>query len=141
MSWLPLEPKARKQAAILMLALVCAVWYVAKMYALDPRQADVGFSATVLERLESQNEAAKEFIFQVDNLHASIELQERQLRIFEQFIPDAEEVPELLDAISREAQLTGVEITRLRPLSAEPVLFQGGGRAQASSAISSRQSS
>ena len=78
MAWLPADPRGRKQAAILMLALVGAGWYVAKMYALDPRLAEVSLSGTVLETLQNQNAAAKEIIIEVDNLHARIELQELQ---------------------------------------------------------------
>lgn len=123
MALLPADPKGRKQALILMGALVAAGWYVAKMYVLDPRQQDVEASQSRLELLESQNRRSRALAARRDDLNARMEIQERQLRIFEEFIPDSEEVPELLDAISREAALTGLELSRIRPQASEAGQF------------------
>jgi len=102
-----------------MAGLVLAGWYVAKMYALDPRQENVSALESRLELLEGQNRRSRALAARRDDLNARMEIQERQLRIFEEFIPDSEEVPELLDAITREAQLTGVDVSRLRPQASE----------------------
>ncbi len=120
MALLPADPRGRKQALILMGAVVLAVWYVAKMYALDPRQEDVNRRQERLELLEGQNRRSRALAARRDDLNARMEIQERQLRIFEEFIPDSEEVPELLDAVTREAQLTGIELSRIRPQASEP---------------------
>ncbi len=119
MALLPADPKGRKQALLLMGILVVAAWYVAKMYMLDPRQADVAVFESQLQSLEIQNRRSRALAARKDDLRTRMELQERQLLIFEEFIPQSEEVPELLDAISREAQLTGVELSRIRPQAAE----------------------
>jgi len=116
---LPADPKGRKQALILMAALAAAGWYVAKMYVLDPRQLEIGTSRSELESLETQNRRSRVLAARRDDLRTRMEIQERQLQIFEEFIPESEEVPELLDAISQEARLTGVELSRIRPQAVE----------------------
>jgi type IV pilus assembly protein PilO len=102
------------------MALIGAGWYVGKMYALDPRQTEINVMRGQLENLETQNRRSRALAARRDDLHARMELQERQLRIFEELIPESEEVAELLDAISREAGLTGVDQTRFRPQGDEP---------------------
>ncbi|UCC73389.1 MAG: type 4a pilus biogenesis protein PilO [Gemmatimonadota bacterium] len=119
MALLPADPKGRMQALVLIMALVAAGWYVAKMYVLDPRQTEINVIRGQLENLETQNRRSRALAARRDDLNARMDLQERQLRIFEEFIPESEEVPELLDAISHEAQLTGVEMSRLRPSASE----------------------
>lgn len=119
MALLPADPKGRKQALLLMGALVVAGWYVAKMYVLDPRQTEIATFESQLSSLEIQNRRSRALAARKDDLRARMEIQERQLLIFEEFIPESEEVPELLDAISKEAQLTGVELSRIRPQAAE----------------------
>lgn len=106
-----------------MAALVGAGWYVAKMYVLDPRQEELDRRQERLELLEGQNRRSRALAARRDDLNARMGIQERQLRIFEEFIPDSEEVPELLDAVTREAQLTGIEPLRIRPQASEPGEF------------------
>ncbi len=119
MALLPADPKGRKQALILMLVVVAAIWWAAKIYLLDPRGDEIGVAQDRLEELERRNRQARTAIARRDDLQSRMALMERQLRIFEEFIPDSEEVPELLDAISHEAELVGVELVRLRPQAAE----------------------
>ncbi len=119
MALLPADPRGRKQALILIAVLVAAGWYVTKMYFLDPRREQVEIAESQLETLEVQNRRSRALAARKDDLRARMEIQERQLRIFEEFIPQSEEVPELLDAISREARLTQVEFSRIRPQAAE----------------------
>ncbi len=119
MALLPADPRGRKQALLLMGILVAAAWYVAKMYVLDPRQTEIATFESQLQSLEIQNRRSRALAARKDDLRARMEIQERQLLIFEEFIPESEEVPELLDAISKEAQLTGVELSRIRPQAAE----------------------
>ncbi len=119
MALLPADPKGRKQALILMAFLVAAGWYVGKMYGLDPRQLEVETTQSELESLEAQNGRSRVLAARRDDLRARMEVQERQLEVFEEFIPESEEVPQLLDAISQEARLTGVELSRIRPQTVE----------------------
>ncbi len=119
MALLPADPRGRKQALLLMGILVVAAWYVAKTYMLDPRQAEIAVYESQLQSLEVQNRRSRALAARKDDLRTRLEVQERQLLIFEEFIPQSEEVPELLDAISKEAQLTGIELSRIRPQAAE----------------------
>ncbi len=120
MALLPADPRSRKQALILIAVLVAAVWYVAKMYVIDPRQAEIDRARDQLEALENQNRRSRALAARGDDLRERLRLHEQQLQIFEEFIPESEEVPELLDAISQQARLTGVELSRIRPQAAEP---------------------
>ncbi len=123
MSLLPAEPRQRKQALLLMGAIVMAGWYASKIYFADPHQDVIQVRAAHLEELTSQNRRSKALAARRDDLRRRMEMYERQLRIFEEFIPQSQEVPELLDAISREAQLTGVELASIRPQNATPGEF------------------
>ena len=116
---LPADPKARRRAVIFLMAVVVSVWYVAREYVHEPRRAQVEFARADLERLEAQNALSRSIVGKYDELRRRTALQRRQLEIFEEFIPESEEVPELLDAISREARMTGIELSRLRPAAAE----------------------
>jgi type IV pilus assembly protein PilO len=106
-----------------MAALVAAGWYVAKLYVLDPKSAEVENVQSQLESLETQNRRSRALAARRDDLRSRMALQERQLQIFEEFIPQSEEVPELLDAVSRQADLTGVVLSRIRPQAVEPGEF------------------
>ncbi len=123
MALLPADPKGRRNALILMAALVGAGWFVGKMYVLDPRGAEIGILRSNLETLETQNRRSRALAARRDDLNARMELQERQLQIFEEFIPQSEEVPNLLDAITQEARLVGIEMSRIRPQAEEPGEF------------------
>jgi len=116
---LPADPKQRKQALVLMLLVVAAMWWAGRIYFIVPRTEVIDGDRARLEALEQRNRRARIEANQKDALEERMAVMERQLRVFEEFIPDSEEVPELLDAISHEAALVGVEMIRLRPQSAE----------------------
>jgi type IV pilus assembly protein PilO len=99
--------------------VVIAGWYVGKDRVLTPRQEEIEVAEQQLEQLKLQNRRAKVLAARRDDLLARMQILERQLEVFEEFIPESEEVPELLDAISRQAQLTGVELRRIRPQAVE----------------------
>ncbi len=119
MAVLPADPRGRKQALFLMAVLVAAIWFVANQYVLTPRRETIEATETRLNTLVSQNRRSRALAARKDDLQQRLEIQERQLQIFEEFIPESEEVPELLDAISNQAQMTGVELTRIRPQAVE----------------------
>jgi type IV pilus assembly protein PilO len=102
-----------------MAILVGAIWYACFQWVLTPRQQRVEDRQTQLENLEAQNARSRALAARKDDLEQRLTIQERQLQIFEEFIPESEEVPELLDAISNQAQMTGVELTRIRPQTVE----------------------
>ena len=115
MALLAADPKSRKQQVAL-IALVAALgWYAVYTYFLKDRQDLLETKETMLAELEQKNRRSRALAARRDDLNRRMEIFERQLRIFEEFIPQSEEVPELLDAISREAQLTGIELARIRP--------------------------
>lgn len=115
MALLPADPRQRKQALVLVALVIGAGWYGAWTLVLSPTKEQITLAETELERLQSQNQRSRALAARRDDLDARLELQERALRVFEELIPDSEEVPNLLDAISQEAQLTGVEFSRIRP--------------------------
>ncbi|MGD8866520.1 MAG: type 4a pilus biogenesis protein PilO [Gemmatimonadales bacterium] len=119
MAVLPADPRGRKQALFLMAVLVGAIWYVAFNWVLTPRQERIEDTERDLQTLEAQNRRSRALAARKDDLEQRLGIQERQLQIFEEYIPESEEVPELLDAISNQAQMTGVELTRIRPQAVE----------------------
>ncbi len=119
MALLPADPKGRRNSLLLMGLVVVASWYVVKDRVLTPRAEEIAVAEQQLEQLQAQNRRAKVLAARKDDLLARMAVLERQLKIFEEFIPQSEEVPELLDAISRQAQLTGVELRRIRPQAVE----------------------
>ena len=120
MALLPADPKQRKQYLALMAVIIAMAWYAFRVYVYTPQQETVAALATHFESLQSTNRRSKAMAGRYDDLRGRMEAYERQLRIFEEFIPQSEEVPALLDAISREGQLTGVELARIIPQAAEP---------------------
>lgn len=123
MAILPAEPKSRRNALILIGITVVAIWYALQSYLLKPRAEEVSRLEERLELLDGRNRRARAEVARRDDLRARLEIQERQLRIFEEFIPQSEEVPELLDAISQQARMTGVEWSRIRPQADQPGQF------------------
>lgn len=115
MALLAADPKSRKQQIALIALVVGLAWYAVYTYVLSPAQENLQQKQAQLEQLEQKNRRSRALAARRDDLSKQMEMLERQLRIFEEFIPQSEEVPELLDAISREAQLVGVEFTRIRP--------------------------
>ena len=93
-------------------------WYAGYTYHFKGRQESLTIKENQLEALEQKNRRSRSLAARRDDLNQRMAMYERQLLIFEEFIPQSEEVPELLDAISREAALTGVELARIRPRAA-----------------------
>jgi type IV pilus assembly protein PilO len=102
-----------------MAILVAAIVFVGHQYVLTPRAENIGVAQEDLNVLEAQNRRSRALAARKDDLQERLRIQEQQLQIFEEFIPESEEVPELLDAISNQAQMTGVELTRIRPQAVE----------------------
>lgn len=115
----PLNPQQR-QKLLLGAALVLGLAYLFYSYVYTPKQAELAELETRLESLETQNRAARA----VAQTSGTAEVERRlalyrdQLHSVEALIPSSEEVPDLLDAISAEAQRTGVEVTLIQPVGA-----------------------
>lgn len=113
----PLDSGTRKNllyGTVLLLA-VSGFFYL-KVY--SPRKEAIATLETDLARIEQSNSAARGLTRGASSPEEALELYRRQLAVVEGLIPSTEELPDLLDAISAQAQQTGVEISLIQPISA-----------------------
>lgn len=114
-----MDPQVR-QKLMLAAVLVLAAGYFGytKLYA--PKRAEVVAMEARLENLQIQNRTARA----LTDAGARAAVEDRleayrgQLTTVEGLIPSSEELPDLLDAISAEAQRTGVELALIQPVGA-----------------------
>ncbi len=120
MPLLPDDPKKRQQTLILLGIVLLGLGYVYYEYVYTPMQEEVDRLRERVEALHSQNERAKRLAqrFGTD-LQEKVKLYERQLASLEDLIPRGQEVPELLNAIATQAQISRVDLSRIRPASVE----------------------
>jgi len=113
----PLDPATRKNLiyGTVLLVAVAGFFYL-KVY--EPRKAGIEELETQLARIEQSNSAARGLTRGASSPEEALELYRRQLSVVEGLIPSTEELPDLLDAISAQAQQTGVEISLIQPVSA-----------------------
>jgi type IV pilus assembly protein PilO len=115
----PLDPEVKKRLLMVVgLLVVLAYFGYDRLY--KPRSAEVASLETRVEALQTQNRTARVLIEQ--NGRSAVERRlagyRDQLVQVEGLIPSGEELPELLDAISAEAQRTGVELSLIQPVGA-----------------------
>jgi type IV pilus assembly protein PilO len=114
----PLDPQQRKQLlyGAVVLALLAFGFYD-RLY--SPRNAELAVMQSRLETLESVNQRSRAITRGAQGeVDEQLALYRQQLELAEGLIPSIEELPELLDAISAEAQRTGVELTLIQPVGA-----------------------
>jgi len=114
----PLDPQTRKNLLLgtVVLALGGYAYY---SYVYSPRTAEVAALETRLEELQTRNSAARALTRGVGtDPEGVLAAYRRQLEAVEGLIPSGEELPDLLDAISVEAQRSGVEISLIQPTGA-----------------------
>lgn len=115
----PIDPQQRQKLLLGLLAVV-GIAYGAYHYVLAPRNAEVAALETHLESVRLQNQTARALVR--DQGTAEVERRlgryREQLQAVEALIPSAEELPDLLDAISAEGQRTGVQLTLIQPVEA-----------------------
>jgi len=113
----PLDANTRKNLIYGSVILVAvAGFYYLRVY--TPRKADIETLDTQLARVEQSNSAARALTRGASSPEEALDLYRRQLAVVEGLIPSTEELPDLLDAISAQAQQTGVEISLIQPVSA-----------------------
>lgn len=114
MALIPEDPKQRN--ALLLGVLALGGFYVFWSYWYSPRSTTVEELATRLEELESQNSRARVIAAQGGSqLQERLALYERHVARLERLIPQSEEVPALLAAITTTARRLGVYDAALRP--------------------------
>ncbi|MFL5385846.1 MAG: type 4a pilus biogenesis protein PilO [Longimicrobiaceae bacterium] len=113
----PLDPGMRKNLTwgTVLLVAVSAYFYL-QVY--SPRKERIEALETRLAQIERSNSAARALTRGASSPEEALELYRRQLAVVEGLIPSTEELPDLLDAISAQAQQTGVDISLIQPVSA-----------------------
>jgi type IV pilus assembly protein PilO len=113
----PLDPKMRKNLIYgsLLLAFAAGFFYL-QVY--TPRVEANRLLEDDLAKIQASNSRARGLTRGATSPEEALELFRRQLAVVEGLIPSSEELPDLLDAISAEAQRAGVEISLIQPVSA-----------------------
>jgi type IV pilus assembly protein PilO len=119
MALLPSDPELRKKV-LLGVVLLGGLGYLGYDYVLKPRGEEVTTLQTRLEEIQAQNNAARALTrgASASEIERQLQLYRDQLVTVEGLIPLSEEVPDLLDAISAEAQRTGVDLSLIQPIDA-----------------------
>lgn len=116
----PIDADLRKKL-LLGGALFLGLCYVCFEYVLSPRWTQANELEARLANVRIQNTTARA-LTQGANSEADVErrlqLYRDQLQAVEALIPSSEELPDLLDAISAEAQRSGVELSLIQPVGA-----------------------
>lgn len=115
----PLDSEQKKRL-FMVVALLAVLAYFGYDRLYKPRSEQVTALETRLESLQTQNRSARQLT--EENGRSEVErklvLYRSQLVRVEGLIPSGEELPDLLDAISAEAQRTGVELALIQPVGA-----------------------
>jgi type IV pilus assembly protein PilO len=114
----PLEAPQRKQLLYGALVLgLLAFGFYDRGY--TRRSAEIAALETRLESLNTVNARSRAITRGAQGeVDQQLALYRQQLEVAEGLIPSAEELPNLLDAISAEATRTGVELTLIQPVGA-----------------------
>lgn len=115
----PLDPQQR-QKLLLAAALVLGGGYLFNSYVYGPRAEALATLEEELENVQLQNRSARAVTASdaTADMERKLGVYRDQLKAVEGLIPSSEELPDLLDAISAEAQRTGVEVTLIQPVGA-----------------------
>ncbi len=114
MNILPSDSLRRSAVLIALLALSAVYFVYTYMYAVREGQADE-VRLRLADLGARSHTALPEDSFDQSELVRRIEMHEAHLARLEDLIPSNEEVASLLEAISLQGALTGVEVTMLRP--------------------------
>lgn len=120
MPFLPDDPKKRQQALVLLGIVILGAGYLYYEYVYTPMTEGVEQLEERIDVLHAQNDRAKRLAqrFGTD-LQEKVKVYEQQLHALEELIPRGQEVPELLNAIATQAQISRVDLSRIRPASVD----------------------
>lgn len=115
----PVDPQQR-QKLLLYTAAVVGLGYLGYSYAYSPKAEELQTLEQRLTRMTAQNDSARVVTRTAGKgeVERRLGIYREQLRAVEGLIPSSEELPDLLDAISNEAQRTGVTVTLIQPVGA-----------------------
>lgn len=114
-----MDPQVRQKLLLAGLVVVLGGYFgYTKVY--QPKRQEVAALESRLENLRVQNQTARALTDAQGRgeVEARLEAYRSQLTTVEGLIPSSEELPDLLDAISAEAQRTGVELALIQPVGA-----------------------
>lgn len=114
------EESQQKKTMLLGVVLLGGLGYLGYTQLYQPRAERVDAMESRLETLQTQNRTARALTEQDGRgeVEQRLAVYRDQLVHVEGLIPSSEEVPDLLDAISAEAQRTGVDLTLIQPTGA-----------------------
>jgi type IV pilus assembly protein PilO len=121
MALIPQEPKQQK--ALIAIVVALGLFYAFWAYWRTPKNEELVLQQERLERLESQNGAARVRALQKERLEQQAAVYERYVRRLEQLVPAQEEVPALLRDIQTEARRLNVDVDLVEPLPDQPGAF------------------
>jgi type IV pilus assembly protein PilO len=124
MALLPTDPKKQKQVIIGLVPIVLLVAYYQFMY--TPRVTEIETLDGQLATLTSGNDAGKQALVRYGpNLAGRIAIFEEHITKLEELIPRRQDVPELMNQVTEQAGLHGVEIVEFNPGDELPGEFYG----------------
>lgn len=119
-----MDPQTKQKLMLVGLVVVIAGYFgYTKVY--QPRSAEVAALETRLEALQLQNRTAQALTGDEGRgaMERRLAAYKGQLTTVEGLIPSSEELPDLLDAISAQAQRTGVDLSLIQPVGATAEQF------------------
>jgi len=111
---------SQKKAVFLAVLMIGGLGYVGYNNVYKPQQEEIAQLEERLGRLEAQNRTARRLTAEEgrSEVERRLGFYREQLVQVEGLIPSSEELPDLLDAISTEAQRSGVELALIQPVGA-----------------------
>ena len=119
------EDAGARQKLLLGVLLLAGLGYLGMNYVYSPRATEHAALETRLQSLQDQNRTARLLVEQGGEaaVEERLAAYRDQLVQVEGLIPSSEELPDLLDAISTEAQRTGVDLALIQPTGAVAAEF------------------
>jgi type IV pilus assembly protein PilO len=122
MALLPKDPRKQLYVLIGLIPLVLAFLYYQFYH--TTRVAEVEILEEQVETLQAGNAAAQAIVASYGtDLPRRLAIYEEHIRQLEELLPRREDVPMLIDLITEQAQILGIQLTALKPSIEEPGEF------------------